>query len=100
MIKSWNTPKTLDNLQRNQQQVNEIATLNAKYSKLSANYNGLTEKHRTALEKLKTLECTEEDNKTLRGAISQANQRTKRRDSRIKNLENSIHDLKGNYGVK
>ena len=53
-------------------------TLNEQYNKLKLNYNGLTKKHATALEELKRLRCIEDDRKTLKRAISRANEKIER----------------------
>jgi chorismate mutase len=78
--------KVLDNLQHVQKLKDKIITLVAeiKSLRLRLNENNISHKERE---------------KKLLKAISQANQRTQRRDKRIKSLENSIHDLKRNYGV-
>ena len=86
MKPNWKPTTNKDTLQ-------QFQMLNDKYNKLCTNYNGLTEKHRIALEKIKTLECIEEDNKTLRNAITVKNRK-------IKSLEDSRKHLKERFGVK
>jgi chorismate mutase len=78
--------KVLDNLQHVQKLKDKIITLVAEIKSLRLRLNENNISH-------------QEREKKLLKAISQANQRTQRRDKRIKSLENSIHDLKGNYGV-
>jgi DNA repair exonuclease SbcCD ATPase subunit len=92
--------KVLDNLQRNQEQLNEIAALKDKLENNKINYNKAQSRLSKALNEIELIKGIAIENKELKRIISRRNEALKRRDVRITNLENSIHDLKGNYGVK
>jgi arginine repressor len=84
--------KVLDNLQRNQEQLNEIAALKDKLENNKINYNKAQSRLSKALNEIELIKGIAIENKELKRVISTRNKK-------IKSLENSIHDLKRNYGV-
>jgi uncharacterized protein YPO0396 len=84
--------KVLDNLQRNQEQLNEIAALKDKLDNNKINYNKAQSRLSKALNEIELIKGIAIENKSLKRVISTRNKK-------IKSLENSVHDLKGNYGV-
>ena len=75
--------KVLDNLQYVQQ-------LKDKISSMEDNFNKLQGKYHKALNEIELIKGITIDNKGLKRIISTRNKR-------IRSLEDSIHDLKGNY---
>jgi arginine repressor len=84
--------KVLDNLQRNQEQLDEIAALKDKLENNKINYNKAQSRLSKALNEIELIKGIAIENKELKRVISTRNKK-------IKSLENSIHDLKRNYGV-
>jgi len=97
MKPSWNKTTNPDNLQVVQELRDENTKLKATIENNRINYNSLQRKLATALNGRDVSILTTKREKDLIQAVKQAKNRTKRRDIRIKNLENSIHDLRRNY---